>query len=223
MAAREDKSLEKRRGRFLRARREWDDRFASLARGKRNWQLAALALLLANLVLASALAWLSTQSRVTPYVVEVDELGQAQAFGPAERLAKTDERLIRYQIGLFVHNLRTVLGDAEAQEEILGRAYAYTRGPAITFLNTYFLDSNPFEVAETYRVQVKVNSILPISDSSWQVQWSETALPLGVRQGERTGWQAILTLELDPPESSETLLTNPLGLYVTEISWTQTL
>lgn len=213
----------KPRGRFLRARQEWDDRFAHLARGKRNWQLAALALLAANLVLASALAWLSTQSRVTPYVVEVDELGQARAFGPAERLRKSDERLIRYQLSLFIHNLRTVLGDSEAQREILSRAYAYTRGPAITFLNAHFLDENPFEVAEQARVQVKVHSILPISDETWQVQWSETTLPLGVRTGERTSWQAILTLELDPPETTETLLTNPLGLYVTEITWTQTL
>ncbi len=211
------------RGRFERARREWDDRFASLARGKRNWQLAALGLLAANLVLSGSLAWLSTQSRVTPYVVEVDELGQARAFGPAERLKRTDERLIRYQLALFISNLRTVLGDAEAQREILNRAYAHARGPAVTFLNAHFLAANPFEIAESRRVQVKVTSILPISESSWQVQWSETAMPLGVRTAEQNGWQAILTLELDPPETTETLLLNPLGLYVTEITWTSTL
>ena len=90
-------------------------------------------------------------------------------------------------------------------------------------MNAHFLDENPFEVAEQSRVHVKVHSILPISDESWQVQWSETAFPVGVRQGERTSWQAILTLELDPPETTATLLTNPLGLYVTEITWTQAL
>lgn len=215
--------LKKREGRFLRARREWDDRYASLARGKRNWQIAAFALLVANLVLASSLAWLSSQSRVTPYIIEVDALGQARAFGPAESLRKTDERLIRYQLSLFISNLRTVLGDGEAQSEILNRAYAYTRGPAVVFLNAHFLEANPFEVAEERRVKVKVSSILPISETSWQVQWSETALPVGAGQGERTNWQAILTLELDPPETTETLLINPLGLYVTEITWTQTL
>ena len=210
-------------GRFLRARREWDDRFSSLARGKRNWQLAALGLLAANLALSAALAWLSTQSRVTPYIVEVDDLGQAVAFGPAEQLKKTDERLIRYQLSLLIHNLRTVLGDAEAQRELLGRGYAFTRGSAVTFLNDHFLESNPFEVAERRRVKVKVNSILPISLSSWQVQWSETTLPVMVGRGERTGWQAILTIELDPPEATDELLINPLGIFVTEITWTQTL
>jgi len=40
---------------FLRARLEWNDRFYAQARGKRNWQIVASALLLANLVLAVAL------------------------------------------------------------------------------------------------------------------------------------------------------------------------
>ncbi|MCP3993527.1 MAG: conjugal transfer protein [bacterium] len=213
----------KPQGRFLRARREWDDRYSSLAHGKRNWQLAALGLLAANLALSAALAWLSTQSRITPYIVEVDTLGQARAFGPAERLRKTDERLIRYQLSLFIHNLRTISADEEAQRELLSRAYAYTRGPAITFLNAHFLAHNPFELAEQARIHVQVHSILPITDESWQVQWSETELPLHHHQGERTSWQAILSVELDPPETTETLLTNPLGLYITEITWTQTL
>ncbi|MCP3963591.1 MAG: conjugal transfer protein [bacterium] len=216
-------SEKKPQGRFLRARREWDDRFAHLARGKRNWQLAALGLLAANLVLSAALAWLSTQSRITPFIVEVDALGQAAAFGPAERLRKTDERLIRYQLSLFIRNLRTVVADAEAQREILTRAYAYAKGSAVTAINVFFLDNNPFEAARRQRVHVQVHSILPLSDDSWQVQWTETTLAPNVREGNATSWQAILSVEIDPPKTTETLLTNPLGLYVTEITWTQTL
>ena len=73
---------------FVSARREWDDRYASLARGKRNWQLTALALLATLFVCTGALAWLSTRSRVVPYVVEVDRDGQTVAVGPAEPLER---------------------------------------------------------------------------------------------------------------------------------------
>jgi len=38
-----------------------------------------------------------------------------------------------------------------------------------------------------------------------------------------TAWQAVLSVELTPPETTDLLLVNPLGLYVTEINWTQTL
>lgn len=209
--------------RFVRARAEWDDRFADLARGKRNWQVVAGALLLGNLVMSIALGWLSTQSRITPFVVEVDKLGQAVAFGPAERLGKTEERLIVYQLSIYIFNLRTVLSDERAQQEILTRAYDYTRGPAMSFLNSHFSKQNPFEGAEANRVRVEVHSILPLAEGSWQVQWSETEMSSSGTVTESTHWQAILTLEIDPPESTEGILKNPLGLFVTEISWTKVL
>ena len=79
------------------------------------------------------------------------------------------------------------------------------------------------EASRHERVHVQVKSILPLSESSWQIQWTETAEPIQLGLGETTSWQAILTVEEDPPETTETLLTNPLGLYVEEITWTQTL
>jgi len=208
---------------YRRARREWDDRYAHLARGKRNWQLACLALLAANVVLASTLGGLATRSHITPYVVEVDRLGQAVAIGPAERLEEVDERLLRYQLGLYVRDLRTVIADEAAQQEILERAYDHTRGEAVAFLDRHFQDHNPFETARHHRVQVAVRSLLPLSESSWQVQWSETVLRVSGSVGDTTHWQAIFTVEIDPPRSAEAALRNPLGLYVTEIRWTQTL
>ena len=208
---------------FLRARLEWNDRFYGLARGKRNWQIVASALLLANLVLAVALTWLSTQSRITPFVVEVDSLGQAVAFGPAEKLRKTDERMLRYELGMYVRDVRTVLSDAEAQKELLTRAYAHTRGSAVAFLNDHFTRFNPFETANRQRTDAEVRSILQLSENSWQIQWLETPRSLDGRKDEAQVWQAIFSVEVDPPETTEAILTNPLGLYITEIHWTPTL
>lgn len=208
---------------FLRARGEWNDRFHGLARGKRNWQIVASALLLSNTALAAALAWQSTQSRVTPFVVEVDRLGHAIAFGPAERLRKADERLIRYQLGMLIHDLRTVVGDAGAQKELLTRAYAYARGPSVAFLQNHFSENNPFETARTWRVGVKLKSILRLSEKTWQLQWSEDRRTVAGAEVDSRDWQAVLTIEEDPPKTTEALLLNPLGLYVTEITWSPTL
>ncbi len=213
---------------FVRARKEWNDRYGDLARGKRNWQSVAMAMLAANLVLATALGWLATQSRITPYVVEVDALGQAQAFGPAEKLGPAEERLVRYQLSIYIRDLRTVLGDADAQRELLERAYLFTRGEAVGVLNQHFLDSNPFELARSERRKVKVESLLPLSksnwsESSWQLQWTETRYGLAGGERGRVRYQAVLEVEQDPPITTETLLINPLGLYVTGISWTQLL
>jgi len=206
-----------------RGRREWDDRYSGLARGKRNWQLAALGLLAIDGLLAGGLIHLATQSRVSPFVVEVDRLGQAVAFGPAEQLRKTDERLIRYQLNLFIRDVRSVFSDAEVQKTVINRAYGHSKDAALGFLNDYFKKSNPFLREAEGTVTVQVQSVLRLSPSSWQVQWRETPIATGGRVGQETAWQAVLGVELTPPETTDLLLVNPLGLYVTEINWTQVL
>ncbi|HVT58008.1 MAG TPA: VirB8/TrbF family protein [Thermoanaerobaculia bacterium] len=34
-------------------------------------------------------------------------------------------------------------------------------------------------------------------------------------------WEAYLTVALHPPATTEALLRNPLGLYVTDLSWSE--
>ena len=116
-----------------------------------------------------------------------------------------------------------MLFDAEAQKELLARAYAHTRGPAVAFLNDHFTSSNPFETAKRQRVEVEVRSILQLSEKTWQIQWLETPRSLDGRQRASQAWQAVFSVELDPPETTEAILTNPLGLYITEIHWTPVL
>ena len=47
---------------YVEARKEWDERYADLVLGKRNWQIAAGGLLLLSLILASGIVWLSNHS-----------------------------------------------------------------------------------------------------------------------------------------------------------------
>ena len=58
-------------------------------------------------VLAIGLVTLATQSRITPYVVEVDRLGRAQAIAPATRAEPTDQRVTTAQLASFIRDIRT--------------------------------------------------------------------------------------------------------------------
>ena len=207
---------------FARAAREWDDRYARIALGKRNWQLAALGLLLADLLLTAGLVWLATSSRVVPYVVEVDPSGEAVTLGPAETLRAADPRLVRYQLSQYLINLRTVLADSTAQRLLAQRAYAFTRGTATDELNRHFRTNDP-RAQGGRTVKVDVHSILPLSKSTWQLQWQEIATDPNGRTPETSEHQAVLTVEVDPPGRADDLLDNPLGLYVTDIHWTESL
>ena len=214
---------------YVRGRAEFDSVFGDLAKGKRNWQLIAFGAMAIAAVLALGLVTLATQSRITPYVVEVDRLGRAQAFGPAERLKSTDQRVVTSQLAGFIRDIRTVLADAPAQAELVRRAYAYVDQGAATFLNEYFATpaNDPRLLAREMTRLVEVTSVLPIpggagATQTWKVSWTETALPRVIGGSPTiTAWEGYFATRVVPPSTTERITFNPLGLYVTSINWTQ--
>jgi type IV secretion system protein TrbF len=213
----------------VRGRAEFHARFDDLARGKRNWQLAAFASFGVSGVLAVGLVTLATQSRVTPYVVEVDKLGRAQAFGPAERLAAPDRRVLVAQIAAVVRDLRTVLPDAAAQADLVRRAYAFADQGAALFLNAHFTDpaNDPRLLARELTRLVEVTGVLPVpggtpTRQTWKVSWTERTIPHApTALAAETAWEGYVTTRVAPPTTTAAITANPLGLYVTAVTWTQ--
>src|SRR5262249_23473692 len=122
---------------YIEGRREWDERYADLVLGKRNWQIAPGGLLGLSLILTSALVWLSRRSRYIPYVVEVDKLGYAltvpQPLNPSASPDVTT-RIERYEIATFIRNARSITSDPQVEHQMLDSLLAHTRGAADRFL-----------------------------------------------------------------------------------------
>ncbi len=69
---------------YQRAGQLWDERIGSARVQARSWRLIAFGCLGLTTALSGGLMWQSLQSRVVPFVVEVDRLGEARAVTPAE-------------------------------------------------------------------------------------------------------------------------------------------
>jgi type IV secretory pathway TrbF-like protein len=206
------------------ARHEFEDLYADMARGKHAWQVAAFVLLGLLGVVTVVAARLALGERVTPYIVEVDKLGRAQAFGPAEMLRRTDTRLVVSQLAVFLREVRTVLPSDAAQADVLRRGYAFADAGAAGFLNAYFSDprNNPRMLARALARTVEVTSVLPVPGSAaWRAQWTETEWPLDGSAARVTAWEAYLGVRVAPPETVETIEDNPLGVHITSITWTK--
>src|SRR3546814_12891837 len=75
----------------------WDDRIGSARVQAKNWRLAAFGSLLLAGGFAGALVWQSARGTIVPWVVQVDQLGQAQAVEPAVadyRPTRSEERRV---------------------------------------------------------------------------------------------------------------------------------
>jgi type IV secretory pathway TrbF-like protein len=209
--------------------RAWDERYADLAVGKRNWQLAAAAFAATSLILALGIVWQSGRSRYIPYVVEVDKLGYALTVPrPLTPAAVPDvaRRMERYEIAAFIRDARAVSSDPQVEQQMLNALLAHTRGAADRFLDDYYhsddFSHNPFRIAGKRTVSVQIDSILRLSPASYQVRWTEQARGLsGEMAGTPTHWEAMLQTEVIPPKSDDAIVSNPLGFYVTRISWTE--
>lgn len=187
--------------------------------------LLALVFLLAAMcaIAVHGTVTLARQSRIVPYIVQVDRLGQPLAYGRVEDMPAPDERLIRGELARFVDAMRTVHTDPVAQNRMIDRGYAFTRGAARTYVDGYFSvpRNNPHLLAREMIRLVNVRTVRRVAGSAntWEVQWEEYEVP--VRGGDAIvrPWQGTLRTSVIAPEGEQDLFVNPLGLYVTDLSW----
>ena len=207
---------------YQRAGQVWDERIGSARVQARNWRLMALGGLSLSGALAGGLLWQSLQSRVVPYVVEVDRLGEARAVAPAAEGYRPTDPQIAWHLGRFVSQVRSVSLDPVLMRQDWLAAYDMVTGRGAKFLGEYARAADPFAGVGQRTVSVQVTSVVRASDRSFQVKWTETAWERGSLAGT-TRWTAILAVALRPPKSADMLRRNPLGLYVDAIDWAREL
>jgi type IV secretion system protein VirB5 len=213
---------------YVVARREWDERYGDLVVGRRNWQILAGVLALSNLALVGLMAWFGLHSKVIPYVVEVDKLGYALAVrapNAAPGGAEAADRMVRYELASFIRNARSVSSDRGSEQQMLQTVLSHSHAAASGFLNAYYHAENPphnpFKISEHQTVSVQIDSILSLSKNSWQVRWTEEQRQLDGTLSETNHWEAVLETEIVPPTSEESIVDNPLGFYVSRLSWSK--
>lgn len=207
---------------YARAGQLWDERIGSARAQASNWRLMAFGGLFLSTGLSAALVWQSMQSRVVPYVVAVDSLGQAQAVTPAAKDYQPTDPQIAWFLARFITDIRGRSLDAVLMRENWLQAYDFASKRGAIFLGEYARSANPFAEVGDKTVAVQVTSVVRASPTSFQIKWSERAYERGSLAGT-SRWTAIVTVVLKPPKDADTLRRNPLGLYVDAIDWSREL
>lgn len=207
---------------YQRAGQVWDDRIGSARVQARNWRLMAFGTLSVSTAMSGALIWQSLQSRVTPYVVEVDRLGEARAVTEAEAGYRPTDPQIAWHLAKFIENVRGVSLDPVLMRRNWLSAFDFTTTRGSQFLSDYARAADPFARIGQRTVSVQVTSVVRASDRSFQVKWTETAYDRGSAAGT-SHWTGILTILTKPPASADTLRKNPLGIYIDAIDWSREL
>ena len=110
---------------YQRAAQLWDDRIGTARVQASNWRLMAFGCLALAAGMAGGLIWQSTQSRVTPYVIEVDRLGEVKAVGPAIKDYQPTDAEIAWYLARFVTDVRSTPLDPVVLRQDWLEAYDY--------------------------------------------------------------------------------------------------
>lgn len=205
---------------YLAGRQEWLERYGSYIKRAAQWRTAALVASICLCLSLVATVILSSQSRVVPYIVEVDQLGRAMAVARADQASDVPDTVIRAALANVIVNWRTVTADVELQRKFAARLAAYTTGAARGMLKEWFDRNNPFVRAKDQLVGVEINGMpLPVSAHSWRIEWTETVRTRAGDTLSTTVYEATATARVVPPASDESILRNPCGVFFTTLSF----
>jgi len=207
---------------FQKAGQIWDERIGSARVQARNWRLMAFGSLLLSTGLAIALVVQSARGTVTPWVVQIDKLGQAQAVAPAIADYKPTDPQIAYHLAHFIEDVRAIPADGVILRQQWLRAYDFTTDRGAAALNDFARTNDPFTNLGKNQVAVEVSSVIRASPDSFRVAWIERRYENGqLAATER--WTAILSVIIQTPHDAERLRKNPLGVYVNALHWSKEL
>jgi type IV secretion system protein TrbF len=210
---------------YLDARREWNERYGSYISRAKNWRLMAFGVLGVCLVQTVGLVVMATQNKLVPYVVQVDKLGSAVPVARADQMGKTDERVVKALLARFISDARGVVSDGIAQRQMIDRTYALLSNGtrALSIVNEFYKGDPPYSRAATSGVTTEISSVIPVTEKTWQVEWEETTRSTSGAIINKLRWKANLTLAFNPPTNERQIRVNPIGLFITDLSWSQVL
>lgn len=210
---------------YLSARKEWDERYGDLISRAKNWRTAAFLFGTIALAAVAGMVVIAKQAKVVPYVVAVDNLGRVASAGIADQTTAADDRLKRAVLYQWVSDWRMVTIDGIAQRKAIDRVYAMIGNgtPAQTIISEYYSKDPPHTRAQTQTVDVEVKAVFATSDRTYEVEWTETTRTLTGQVKSEERWKGSLTIAINPPSDERLIRVNPLGVYVTNASWSKVL
>ena len=148
---------------YQRAGQAWDERIGSARVQARNWRLMAFGSLALASGLAAAVVWQNARGTVTPWIVQVDRLGQAQAVGAATAGYQPTDPQIAWHLARFIEDVRSVSADPVVVRKNWLEAYDYVTSQGAQALGGYARADDPFAKVGKMQVAVDVSSVIRVA------------------------------------------------------------
>ena len=201
-----------------------DKAFADILKDKmdetRKWRIVGLSSLVLFVIALILFASAINMQHTVPVLVNVMPSGEAQFLGEVRQGAgiQVPEAAIHHWITRFITNLRTVPTDFQVMYNNIDESFVMVTAAYAVIMRNMLINDSPFELIGRIRRSVEIESILPITANSYQVNWNETVIDTQARQTV-TRMRAVVTIRLLTPTDA-IIRRNPLGIFIENFEMT---
>lgn len=205
---------------YRRAQQEWDARMGSAVLSARAWRTTAFGSLALAALMGISLTAVAMQRRTFVHVVEVDPQGQVMSVRSADGAWRPTNAAIASQLGRFVRMVRSLPTDPVVLRENWMEAYRLLTPQAAAQLTQIAREDDPFLSIGRSARTIQVRSILARSNHTYEVSWIE-------RNTSETGttdpqiYTGVFTVTTQRPTNADQIAVNPLGILISDFSWSR--
>ena len=155
----------------------FENQLLNISKALHTWKILAFICLGIAFLALSGNIYLSTRSTLIPYVIEVDEAGNAKAINPAyQKNYEPKEEFLIYSLKEFVRNFRWISLDPVVQNSLYSKAMNLLTEPMQEKLKEISLEENLSNlIQEKYTRDVQINSAIKVAGTknTYQIKWRE--------------------------------------------------
>jgi type IV secretory pathway TrbF-like protein len=209
---------------YQKAKDIWDNRIGNARAQAFNWRLAFFSAIGLCFLLIIGLIFQSVKSSVVPYIVEVGPGGEVLATTRATQVNKSpNEPQIKYFLSNWIKDVRALPLDVVIKKQSWLSAYACMRQKAAIKMNEIVRKEDPMAKVGEQTISVTPAAIVKMSEKTYQIRWTEDVYS---KEGAPTAtyrMTGLISIDFSQPSTEKEMMNNPLGLYVSDFSWSKEL
>lgn len=202
---------------YEKAKKEFLDFYGEMSARLHSWKLISFFMLILVIISVSGVVYLSTRSLLIPYVIEVDDTGNAKGINPAYQVNyEPTEANIQYYLQNFVNKSRWISADEVLQGKFYIEAVSFLSKEMKEKFDEVVRAENWTELLKngiTRDVQIESISKVAGTQDSYQVRWTESVYKRGDFIDTKK-FLGIFSIKIVQPKNLEELQTNPLGIKI---------
>lgn len=190
-------------------------------RDERNkWRTVAFFSLILILISFGIVLYAVNLPKTKLHVIEVAPWGEANYLGDISSLSYSGysipQAAIEFQIREFVNNIFSLSSDPDVVYMNINKTYNSLTTECGNKLTVYLRENDPFSNINKHKIYIKIESVIRVTDSTYQIDWYETKTTMENYEVSRNRIRGLFTIALLDPEDEEIEESNPLGIYIAD-------